>query len=225
MVVDFGSNLAGVVELTLPTNATALADLTNITLVHGEIMQHAGLPDVAAPDTDRVYTGNLRTARATDTFLFDAGGAAAGRSFRPRLTYHGFRFVEVWGWPEAALGDLQKSLSFRHFHSSLAPRTSARFRNLPVLDAILAGAQGAQRSNLMTVPTDCPQRDERLGWTGDASLSASSMALNFDFPSFARNALDNLVAAQATAGDGSVPDTVSDKKFFYGTPDLLHHTL
>ena len=90
--------------------------------------------------------------------------------------YHGFRYVEVAGLEnlEAAQATLVR------FRSMAGGVSSVKFVDEPVLDGIQRMALGAQSSNAMTVPTDCPQRDERLGWAGDASLSSDSILANFD---------------------------------------------
>jgi len=84
-------------------------------------------------------------------------------------------FVEVHGWPLGAPALNASSIALLHFHTSLDPRTTVAFPSDPVLGAVMTMAQGAQRSNLHSVVTDCPQRDERLGWSGDLSLSAASL--------------------------------------------------
>ena len=195
LCVDFGSNVAGVTVLGLALVSGAAG--SNVTLRHGELLEHDGLPDVAAPDPTRVYYGNLRTAAATDVYILrgDEGTtAAANRTYAPRFTYHGYRYIELSG--SADLSALAAAvlaspatapLARQRVGSLAAPRADVAFgsgaaeaEELPVLGAIQAGAAGAQRSNLMSVPTDCPQRDERLGWMGDAGLSSDSMLLNYD---------------------------------------------
>ena len=143
-------------------------------------------------DTRRVYTGNLRSARQTDTYLRAAGtvGAESAEFYFPRMTYHGFRYVEVHGWPDEGEPLAKTDLVLLHSHSNLERRTDVAFPSQPVLAATYRMAVGAQQSNLMTVATDCPQRDERLAWTGDLALSADSMALNFEFRDFARSSLE-----------------------------------
>ena len=196
-VVDFGVNVAGVCRL---TNIRVQAG-ANITLRHGEIMQHRGLPDLS-PDTldpKRVYTHNLRGAKATDVYI--AKGDAAGESFQPSLTYHGFRFVEV----TCSDPDFQLSASdieLVHLHSAIAPRAVVHFNQSDTLNVIQRLAVGAQRSNAMTLPTDCDQRDERLGWTGDADLSSDSICLNFHCGPFLASFADTMADEM---GDASNP--------------------
>ena len=89
--VDFGSNLAGVCRLKGIVGPAG----SRVTIRHGEALQHAHLPGLEFPDPDRIYTDNLRTAKATDTYVMK--GAAGGESWQPTMTYHGFRYVEVTG--------------------------------------------------------------------------------------------------------------------------------
>ena len=226
-VVDFGANRAGVVEVALPPSDEAL----NVTIVHGEILAHELLPTNATDewgpsdiDPRRVYVGNLRSAVAADSYARPAMGTANGATtttWIPRMTYDGFRYVEVQGWPSSssssrpprprrpALSDLHQL----HQRSDLPQRTAVALPNQPVLETAFNLSLGAQRSNLMSVATDCPQRDERLAWTGDLALSADSMALNFDgFQGFARSTLEALRLSQNASSDptmaGDVPDVV-----------------
>eukprot|EP00041_Stephanoeca_diplocostata_P034630 m.1188790 g.1188790 ORF g.1188790 m.1188790 type:complete len:564 (+) comp24554_c3_seq2:1260-2951(+) len=199
-VVDFGVNVAGVCKLSnikLPTGA-------NVTLRHGEILQHAHLPDVKNPDVSMPYFGNLRTARATDVYISAGGDDAV--SFMPRFTYHGFRFVQVEGLTTLSKHDIE----LHHFHTAIVQHTNVSFSS-KILTRLQTMAVGAQRSNAMTVETDCDQRDERLGWMGDANLSYMSISLNFDALKFlywfVTAMLDELNA------DGSSVDTVPSVRY------------
>lgn len=192
-VVDFGRNLAGVVRL---SNIHEEAG-TVVTLRHAEILQHSGLPGLPNPDPEAIYQANLRSARATDTYT--CKGDAAGEAYVPTLTYHGFRFVEITGL------SAPPTVELLHFHSKVPVRAETNFSN-PTLNRILTMAIGSQESNMMTVPTDCDQRDERLGWMGDADLSSDSMCVNFDCDSFFKSFL--LSMADELGDDGSLPDTV-----------------
>ena len=121
-VVDFGANLAGVVRL---VNVKCKAGDT-ITLHHGEIMQHAGIPGLKNVDPKRVYYGNLRTAKATD--VYTCRGDAQGETWNPRLTYHGFRFVEIQAGSTSITKD---NLQMLHFHSAVQQKSKvAAFRIL-----------------------------------------------------------------------------------------------
>jgi hypothetical protein len=224
-VFDFGSNLAGVVEL----SGLVCAAGSNLTITHGEILQHASLPNLPSPDPARVYTANLRTARQTDVYICAGasshtpqrggggqnayagaeygarGGAAAadtaGEGWAPRLTYHGFRYAEIRSSDPALFLDASR-VRLLHLHSA-TPRRSQVFFSSSTLNRLQAMAVGAQRSNLMSIPTDCPQRDERLGWLGDASLSAESISLNFEAGALLSGFVDGMV--DEMGDDGSMP--------------------
>ena len=196
-VVDFGVNVAGVCRL----NNIRVRAGANITLRHGEILQHSGLPDLhpSTLDPRRIYVGNLRGAKATDVYI--ARGDGSAESYQPTLTYHGLRFVEVTSSdPAFKLGE--SDIELVHLHSALAPRATVHFNQSDTLNVIQRLAVGAQRSNSMTVPTDCDQRDERLGWTGDADLSSDSICLNFHCGPFLASFADTMADEM---GDASNP--------------------
>ena len=201
-VVDFGANLAGVTQL---INIDCKQD-SNVTLIHAEIMQHAGLPGLPNPDPKLVYTANLRSAKATDVYICNG---SPENSYMPRLTYHGFRFVEVHVG-DSGVKITNDNIEMLHFHSAVVQKASINFQS-DTLNRIQKMAVGAQRSNLMSVPTDCDQRDERLGWMGDANLSGESMMLNFDMPGFFRHFINIMTSEQDE--DGSLPDVVPFVRF------------
>eukprot|EP00931_Biecheleriopsis_adriatica_P030888 TRINITY_DN18151_c1_g1_i1.p1 TRINITY_DN18151_c1_g1~~TRINITY_DN18151_c1_g1_i1.p1 ORF type:complete len:903 (-),score=173.32 TRINITY_DN18151_c1_g1_i1:107-2815(-) len=202
-VVDFGSNVAGVCSISVPRPAV-------VSLKHGELMQHAKLPTLKKPDPSRVYFGNLRSAAANDTLVL----AETIQEWWPRFTYHGFRYVEVYGYP----GNLTAaSIKRLVLNTALEERASAAFGD-EVLQAIHRGSKGVQRSNLMNVPTDCPQRDERLGWMGDASLTAESFMLHFRYKPMIAAFLDSM--GDEMGIDGSLPDVVPFKRFGGRPADL-----
>jgi alpha-L-rhamnosidase len=205
-VVDFGANLAGVVELRDVDNCQIGE---RVTLRHAEIMQHAGLPGLPNPDPTMIYQANLRSARATDTYLCAKTGSAAV-TWSPKFTYHGFRFVEVDLTNAKGVKFSTDNIVMLHFHSNLPQRTNATFSS-PTLTRLQTMALGAQRSNFMTVPTDCDQRDERLGWMGDANLSGDSMFLNYDSATFMKFFLQGIASEQGQ--DGSMTDVVPFVRF------------
>lgn len=201
-VVDFGSNVAGVTSISIPKPA-------NVSLRHGEFLQHAQIPRLLKPDPSRVYFGNLRSAKQEDTLTLDRPVT----DWWPRFTYHGFRYVEVYGYP----GNLLKmSIKRLRLNTAVEDKASANFSD-EVLQAIHLGSKGSQRSNLMQVPTDCPQRDERLGWMGDASLSAESIMLHFDYGSMAAAFVDSMVDEMDS---GALPDVVPYQRFGGRPADL-----
>jgi alpha-L-rhamnosidase len=189
-VVDFGSNVAGVSRLkAIPSGDAG----QRIVLRHAEVLQHEHLPDLKGDiNKTMIYTGNLRTARATDTYIMKGGGA--DKAYMPTTTYHGGRYVEVTGYPGTlTAGDIE----FHHFHTANARAAEVTFES-PTLGKLQKMAVGSQRSNMMTVPTDCDQRDERLGWMGDADLSGESILQNFDSAAFVKGFLNNMLVHPPT---------------------------
>ncbi|EGD77228.1 hypothetical protein PTSG_08321 [Salpingoeca rosetta] len=196
-VVDFGENLSGLTRISVRGSAG-----TVVTLRHAEVLQHPPY----GPADGNIYTGNLRTAKATDTYILR--GDADGEEYIPSFTYHGFRYVEVRGYP----GELKsENISQLHFRTDNQLISSFKSSS-KVLNAIQYGAYRGQGSNMMSVPTDCDQRDERLGWMGDASLSADSFALNYASKTFMSSFVRSIVDDQDPAS-GSLPDVVPYQRY------------
>lgn len=184
IILDFGQNLAGVVEAHIKAERG-----TKVVIRHGESLDENG----------NLYTKNLRTAKATDTFI------CSGQEdvFRPRFTYHGFRYIAVEGLEKDAVRpedftacaiytDLRKTGDF-HCSNELVNQL---FHNI----------DWALRDNFVDVPTDCPQRDERLGYTGDAQIFLPTAACLRDVESFFEKWLQDLNYEQSL-GNG-IPTTV-----------------
>lgn len=183
-VYDFGQNFAGWTKLTVSGPRG-----TKINLRHAELLNDDGM----------IYAENLRSAKATDVYILKGEGL---ETYEPRFTYHGFRYVEVTGFPgEPKL----ENLLGRVVHSSVETTGNFTCSN-ELLNKIQANIIWGQLSNLMGIPTDCPQRDERMGWMGDAHLSAEEAIYNFWMPSFYEKWVRDIMVSQAD--DGSVPDVV-----------------
>ncbi len=189
-VVDFGQNLAGWCRLQVEGPAG-----TTVTLRHAEVLEPDG----------NIYTDNLRMkvlggelgARQTDQYTLRGDGV---EHFEPRFTYHGFRYVELTGLPGRPTPD---TLVARAFHSA-APITSAFECSSPMLAKLMRNIVWTQRDNMHSIPTDCPQRDERLGWTGDIVAFAQTACFNMDMAAFLNKWLYDLRDDQAD--DGRYPD-------------------
>ena len=181
---DFGQNFSGWVGISIRGRAG-----TMITLRHGELIHEDGT----------LNTSPNQNAEATDVYILKGKGI---ERYEPRFTQHGFRYAEVSGHPK-----LPKILDVEgcFVHSDVRPGGSFRCAH-PLVNRIHRNICWGQLSNLMSIPTDCPQRDERHGWLGDAHLSAEEAILNFDMAAFYTKYLQDIKNAQKK--DGSLPDTV-----------------
>ena len=191
-VVHFPRNFAGVCRLRVKGQAG-----NKVTLRHAEILKNDG--------SGMIYTDNLRSALATDVYTLK--GSSDGELFSPRFTYHGFAYVEVTGFPGTLTLD---DIDALHVASDISFAGHVSFSSV-VLSKLQEMAVNGQRSNLMSVPTDCDQRDERLGWMGDANLSAESFSLNFDLPAFWANFLRLIVDEQGD--DGSIANVIPGVRY------------
>ncbi|WP_052508068.1 alpha-L-rhamnosidase [Sphingomonas hengshuiensis] len=194
-VFDFGQNFSGWVRMRVRGAAG-----TAITLRHAELLNPDGTADLA----------NLRLARATDRFVLAGTGEEV---FEPRFTYHGFRYVEVAGYPGVPTADDIEGVIV---HSACRETGSMAFPDAPLLQRIWENALWSQRSNFFAVPTDCPQRDERMGWSGDIQVFLDAAAFNMDVDSFLRRFLLEMRAAQRP--DGGYPIVVPQPLSF---PDVV----
>lgn len=161
-LVDFGQNLSGFVRLTVSAKRG-----TVITLKHAERLDADGLP----------YYVNLRSAQATD--VYTAKGAKR-ETWNPRFTFHGFQYVEVSGLTEPPNGDTLRAVAI----SSATPEVGTLETSDAMLNTLVRNAWWTQKMNFIDVPTDCPQRDERLGWTGDAQAYIRTAASLSDVQAF-----------------------------------------
>ncbi|NRF41836.1 glycoside hydrolase family 78 protein [Pedobacter foliorum] len=183
-VVDFGQNLVGWVQL----KARGAAG-TKITLSHAEVLDKEG----------NFYTVNLRSAKQQNNYILKGAGEEV---FEPHFTFQGFRYVKVEGYP----GDLKESdLTAIALYSDM--KTTGKFTTSnPLLNQLQHNIQWGQKGNFVDVPTDCPQRDERLGWTGDAQAFAATAAYNMDVAGFFTKWLKDVKLDQLP--NGSVPFVV-----------------
>ncbi len=178
-VFDFGQNFAGVCRLHVKGPAGHRVELR-----FAEVLKESGEVDQA----------NLRAAKARDIFILS--GDSAGETFEPSFTYHGFRYVEVEGFPGAPGLDALEGVVL---HSDLPVVGGLSIEN-PVIQRLWQNSLWSQRSNFTGIPTDCPQRDERLGWTGDACVFWDAAAFNMDVYAFTARFTDDMRDAQTAAG-------------------------
>jgi alpha-L-rhamnosidase len=161
-IADFGQNLVGHVRL----SARGAAG-TPIAVRHAEMNETNGA----------LYTENLRTALSTDTFILKGRGR---ETFEPHFTFHGFRYVELTGYPS----DLTRKDLRAVVVGSDSPGIGAWECSEPELNRLYSNIVWSQRGNFLSVPTDCPQRDERMGWMGDAQVFAPTAVCNADVAAF-----------------------------------------
>ncbi|MGO1200966.1 MAG: family 78 glycoside hydrolase catalytic domain [Dermabacteraceae bacterium] len=187
-LVDFGQNLVGWLRLSVTGPAG-----TEITLRHAEVLEE-----------DELGTRPLRGAEATDRLIL--AGDDAGEVFEPTLTFHGFRYAEVTGWPgELGADDLEAVV----VHSEIS--RSGWFESSHAgVNQLVNNSIWSQRGNFLAVPTDCPQRDERLGWTGDIAAYAATSAFQFDVNDFLHNWLLDVTAESRLGEAQYVPFVVPD---------------
>lgn len=178
-IFNLGQNFAGVVRLKVKGPAG-----TKITLRHGEMLHPDG----------RLMTENLRRARAIDTYILK--GDKAGEVFVPRFTFHGFQYVEVTGYPGKPTLDAITGIVL---HSDTPP-TGAFECSDPVPNRLYKNIVWTQRANFVDLPTDCPQRDERFGWTGDAQVYVRAATYNADVAAFYTKWIRELMESQRPNG-------------------------
>ncbi|MAT69414.1 MAG: rhamnosidase [Planctomycetaceae bacterium] len=147
-------------------------------------------------DDGTIYTTNLRDAKATDVYICRGGGV---ETWAPRFTFHGFQYVEIAGLDAPPGEDAITGLAL----SSVSPRASQFECSSDALNRLYSNIYWTQRANFIDVPTDCPQRDERLGWTGDAQVYIATACLNADVEAFFAKWLIDLADAQRD--DGQFP--------------------
>ncbi|WP_230291146.1 alpha-L-rhamnosidase [Croceicoccus sp. Ery5] len=193
-VLDFGQNFSGWVRIEV-----AGPRGTEIALRFAELLNDDGTADQS----------NLRLAWATDRFILAGEGV---ESFEPRFTYHGFRYVEIEGWPGVLDPDAVEGIVV---HSACRETGEVQFPDAPLLQSIWNNALWSQRSNFFAVPTDCPQRDERMGWMGDIQVFLDAAAFNMEVDPFIRRFL--LEARAAQRDDGAYPIVVPQPQSF---PDV-----
>jgi alpha-L-rhamnosidase len=177
-VIDFGQNLTGWVIVRLHGKSG-----DSIRLSHAEVLDKAG----------NFYTENLRKARAQDVFILKGGGE---ETFEPHFTFHGFRYIRIEGLIGSPDPDDFTAVAL---YSSM-PKTGSFTCSNELINQLQHNIQWGQQGNFLDVPTDCPQRDERLGWTGDAQVFSRTAAFNRGVDNFFSKWLKDLAADQLPSG-------------------------
>ncbi len=178
-ILDFGQNFSGLVRTRFKGRAGQCVQLR-----YGEMLHQDG----------QLMIENLRRARATDTYIF--AGIPEGEEWSPRFTYHGFQYVEISGLDyKPSPGDITGLV----LHSD-TPFVGEFACSDPVLTKFSKNAFWTQRSNFFEIPTDCPQRDERLGWTADAQVFIRAATYRADVAAFFNKWMDDVREAQLPYG-------------------------
>ena len=175
---DLGQNMVGVVRLKIRAPAG-----TRLELRHAEMLNPDGT----------VYTANLRRAKSTDSYVCKGGGE---ETWQPHFTFHGFRYVELAGLPDKPALDAVTGIVL----GSDTPRAGSFACSNPQINQLMSNIEWGQRGNYLSVPTDCPQRDERLGWMGDAQVFVRTATDLADIASFFTKWLVDVDDAQMPGG-------------------------
>lgn len=186
LLVDMGQNMVGWLRLKVTGPKGTI-----VTLRHAEVLDKYG----------EFYTENLRSAKCQLTYTLAGNGEEV---YEPRFTFMGFRYVEVTGFPGTLNID---NLTGIVVHSDMRPTGTFECSN-PLINQLQHNITWGQKGNFVDVPTDCPQRDERLGWTGDAQAFSRTAAFNFDVDPFFTKWLKDLALDQRQSGE--VPDVIPD---------------
>ncbi len=186
VVYDMGQNMVGWVRLKVQGKKG-----DEITVKFAEVLDKEG----------NFYTDNLRRAKCTDLFILNGLGEEV---LEPHFTFHGFRFVKIEG-PATPIAANQ--ITGVVIHSDMAPTGSFSCSNT-MINQLQHNIQWGQKGNFLDVPTDCPQRDERLGWTGDAQVFSMTAAFNFNVAPFYTKWLGDVTADQSP--NGRLPHVIPD---------------
>ncbi len=185
-VIDFGQNLVGWVQLKIKGRAG-----DTVTINHAEVLDKDG----------NFYTENLRNAKQENKYVLSGNRTDI---LEPHFTFQGFRYIRIKGY--AGMLD-STTVNAIAVYSNMAPTGKFHTSNL-LLNQLQHNIQWGQKGNFVDVPTDCPQRDERLGWTGDAQVFFKTAAYNMDVASFFDKWLQDLKADQHQTGN--VPVVIPD---------------
>ncbi len=193
---DMGQNMVGWCRIKIP-NAPAG---TRVVLRHGESLVRNGVQTVdlnpAGPGKLHLYVANLRSAKQTDTVILNGKGPF---TWHPIFTYHGFRFVELTGYP---VTPTLATLEGQEVHDAL-PVTGGFACSDKLVDQIVHNARWGIQNNYRSIPTDCPQRDERQGWMGDRGMESRSESFLFNTELFHDKWLWDIQDGQRPSGDVS----------------------
>lgn len=192
-IFDFGQNLTGVLLLELKGERDA-----TVTVRHGEMLEKDG----------RLYTDNLRLAQAKDICILSGSGT---EKFRPLFTFHGFRYAEISVVGNAEIVYVEAQVMYTDL-----PKTGDFKCSDDSVNKLYSNIVWSQRSNFLSIPTDCPQRDERLGWTGDAQIFVGSAMFNMNCKTFYEKYMADIRDAQAgNGGVGGIAPQIPVNNWYY----------
>lgn len=186
ILVDFGQEVTGYAEFSLEAKQG-----DQIVILHGEVLDQEGC----------FYNANYRSAKAEIRYICREGA----QTYHPRLTFYGFRFIKLDKWPQAF--EMIRPEQFTAIQvNSRMKRTGWIETSSGKLNQLFSNVIWSQKDNFLDVPTDCPQRDERMGWTGDAQQFIKTASYNFDVERFFIKWLHDLAAEQFE--NGGVPHVI-----------------
>ncbi|MBE7053301.1 MAG: alfa-L-rhamnosidase [Ruminococcaceae bacterium] len=185
LVVDFGQNLAGYVEFDITAKENDILEYK-----HAEILDKDG----------NFYTGNLRTAKQTVKYICKEGR----QTYKPHHTFMGFRYIHILNAPKNIKKENFKAIAVYSDMERTGHFSCSNEKINKLYENIIWG----QRSNFLDIPTDCPQRDERLGWTGDAQIYIKTASYNYNVKKFFTKWLSDLKAEQFE--NGGIPNVIPD---------------
>jgi len=186
LVYDMGQNMVGWVRLKVKGKKGDV-----VTLKFAEVLDKQG----------NFYTDNLRAAKVTDVYILKGDGEEI---YEPKFTFHGFRFVELVGFPGTPG---LENITGVVIHSEMEP-TGTFTCSDPLINQLQKNIQWGQKGNFLDVPTDCPQRDERMGWTGDAQVFSATASYIYNTAGFYTKWMKDVAADQLP--DGKVPHVIPD---------------
>ena len=187
-ILDFKQNMVGFVRFKGLLNKSQ-----ELIMSHGEILQEG-----------KFYNLNLRTAKQ----LLKYKGDGEKRIYEPKFTYFGFRYVKIEGLENIDVNDFEGVVIYTNLEKTIECKTDNE-----KINKLIQNAFWGQRGNFLDVPTDCPQRDERLGWTGDTQVFLNTACYNMDSYIFYRKYLNDLRGDQTMYYDGNIPDYSPSLKF------------
>ena len=191
-IIDFGQEITGTVEFTLNAKGGE-----RVEILHAEVLDKDG----------NFYRDNYRTARSEIVYTAKPGK----QTYKAKYTFFGFRYIKLIDWPEEIKADNFCAIVM---HSELH-RTGYFKSGHEKLNRLYSNVIWGQKDNFLDVPTDCPQRDERLGWTGDAQVFAMAASINFDTGKFYKKWLRDMASEQFE--NGELPHVIPDALKVNGT--------